>query len=117
MTKTEAVMHLVDCLEVGPAQPGTALAAPHNLHLIKCLEVGPAQPGTALAAPHNLHLIKCLEVGPAQPGTALAAPHILHLILTGSSHIDSNIPGNGISSLAPSTWLKAATQKHLITAY
>ena len=73
MTKTEAVMHLVDCLEVGPAQPGTALAAPHNLHLIKCL-----------------------EVGPAQPGTALAAPHILHLILTGSSHIDSNIPRNGI---------------------
>jgi hypothetical protein len=27
-------MYLIECLEVGPAQAGAALAAPHILHLI-----------------------------------------------------------------------------------
>ena len=27
-------MYFIECLEVGPAQAGTALAAPHILHLI-----------------------------------------------------------------------------------
>ncbi len=34
MTNTEALMYLIECLEVGPAQAGTALAAPHVLYLI-----------------------------------------------------------------------------------
>ena len=34
MTNTETLIYLVECLEVGPAQAGAALAAPHILHLI-----------------------------------------------------------------------------------